>query len=249
MNPEPENDSFTEPGAANLRRALGQLPPHEPAPDTWARIEAQLAADASLPRLVAELPTHEPEADLWASIAGRLDAAKAAEAAALPRALGPPAAASRYASWLAPRRARRALALAASLVLLIMAGAGWWQYRPAAPDTLASVAPACPRETLTVSEETVEAALPATLPALPPDALESQGLAFIKKGCSRQPAVCGSAEFQSLNTQLTELQAQQQELQQASRRFGSSPELTREQARLVNLQAAVTRQLVNLLIT
>lgn len=249
MNPEPENESFTEPGAANLRRALGQLPPHEPAPDTWARIEAQLAADAALPRLVAELPTHEPEADLWASIAGRLDAANAAEAAAPPRTLGPSAAASRYAGWLASRRARRALALAASLVLLIMAGAGWWQHRPAAPATLASMAPAGPRETLTVSEETMEVVLPITLPALPPDALETQGLAFIQKGCSRQPAVCSSAEFQSLNTQLTELQAQQQELQQASRRFGSSPELAREQARLVNLQAAVTRQLVNLLIS
>ena len=88
-----------------------------------------------------------------------------------------------------------------------------------------------------------------SLVTLPPDALETQGLAFIQKGCSRQPAVCSSAEFQSLNTQLTELQAQQQELQQASRRFGSSPELAREQARLVNLQAAVTRQLVNLLIS
>lgn len=247
MNSEPENDSFTEPGAASLRRALGQLPPHEPAPDTWARIEAQLAADAALPRLVAELPTHEPEADLWASIAGRLDAA---EATTQPRTLGlPPAAASRYAGWLAPRSARRALALAASLVLLVLAGAGWWHHRPAAPATLARVAPTSPHETLTVSEENVEATLPATLPAPPPDALESQGLAFIQKGCSRQPAVCGSAEFQSLNTQLTELQAQQQELQQASRRFGSSPELAREQARLVNLQAAVTRQLVNLLIT
>jgi len=246
MNPEPENDSFTEPGAANLRRALGQLPPHEPAPDTWACIEAQLAADAALPRLVAELPAHEPEADLWVSIAGRLDAA---EVAALPRTLGPPAAASRYAGWLASRRARHALALAASLVLLVLAGAGWWQYRPAAPAAIATVAPAGPRETLTVHEETLSAALPAALPAPPPDALESQGLAFIKKGCSRLPAVCNSAEFQSLNTQLTELQTQQQELRQASQRFGNSPELTREQARLVNLQAAVTRQLVNLLIS
>lgn len=244
MNPKPENDSLTEPGADNLRRALGQLPPHEPAPDTWARIAAQLAADAALPRLVAELPAHEPEHDLWASIAGRLDAAEAAP----PRTLGP-LAARRYAGWLAPRAARRALALAASLVLLVLAGAGWWQHRPAAPAALASMAPAGPRETLTVHEETMSAALPAALPAPPPDVLESQGLAFIKKGCSRQPAVCNSAEFQSLNTQLTELQTQQQVLRQASQRFGNSPELTREQARLVNLQAAVTRQLVNLLIS
>lgn len=248
MNSEPENDPFAEPGAANLRRALGQLPPHEPAPGTWARIEAQLAADEALPRLVAALPTHEPADELWDRLASRLDAAEAATAQR--RTLGPLASPGRYASWLTSSTGRRTLALAASLVLLMLAGAGWWQHRSATPAAITRIVPAAgPRETLTVREETVDAALPGALPALPTDALETQGLAFIQKGCSRQPAVCSSAEFRSLNTQLAELQAQQQELQQATRRFGSSPELAREQARLVNLQAAVTRQLINLLIS
>lgn len=247
MNSAPENIPSPKPGAEHLRRALGQLPAHEPDPATWARIEAQLAADAALPRLVAELPAHEPDDDLWASLASHLDAATAQR-----RALEPAAAPSRYAHRLAGSPAsRRVLALAASLVLLVLAGAGWWQlHRTVAPTATAHVAPAAgPHETLTISEETVEAALPGALPALPPDALETQGLAFIRKGCARQPSVCNSSEFQNLHTQLAELQAQQQELQQASRRFGSSPELAREQARLVNLQASVTRQLINLLIS
>lgn len=159
---------------------------------------------------------------------------------------GTPAAPARYAGWLGPARRRRVLALAASLVLLVLAGGSWWQAHRASPGAIARVAPAAgPRETVTVSEEIVEI----TLPALPPDALEGQGLAFIKKGCTRQPAVCNSTEFQSLNSQLAELRAQQQALHQAARRFGSSPELAREQARLVNLQASVTRQLINLLIS
>lgn len=244
MNPTPDHTSPTEPGAEHLRRAIGQLPAHEPAAGTWARIETQLAADAALPRLVAELPTHEPDDALWASIAGRL---AVAEAEAPRPMLSPQPAAPRYAGWLAAPAGRRALALAASLLLLVLAGGGWWQLRRATAPSVArgTAPPAGPRETFTVSEETVVA----PLPALSADALERQGLAFIRKGCSRQPAVCSSSEFRRLNAQLTELQTQAQELRQAARRFGTSPELARAQTRLVNLQAAVERQLINLLIS
>lgn len=214
------------PGEPNLRRALQTLPTHEPDADTWAHIEAQLPADDALAHALATLPTHEPEADLWDAIATRLPTA-APQAPPVGRPMWP------------ARPKYRALALAASLLLLL--GVGWWQLRPAVP------ARAVARETLTFSEEAGE--LPTLVPGAATDPLEAQGLSFIDSHCSLQPAVCQSGEFRSLRTQLRELESQEAQLHRDARRFGSSPELRREQARLVALKAAFTRQLVHLLIS
>lgn len=225
-----------EAGGANLRRAIGQLPPHEPDPATWPRVAAQLAADEALARALPALPPHEPDDALWATIATRLDAGALPRPATEP---APPAVVrTLQPAWLA-RPARRAMALAASILLL--AGIFWWQQRPAASG---------PRETVAFSEE-VAALEPLVSPALTlgADPLARQGLAFIDAQCTSQPATCGSDEFRSLRGQLAELEAQQVQLQRAARRFGESPELRREQARLITLQASITRELVQLLIS
>ncbi|HEX8325934.1 MAG TPA: hypothetical protein VF629_00230 [Hymenobacter sp.] len=221
-----------EPGGPNLRRALNNLPAHEPAPATWSRIEAQLAVDAALARAIPALPAHEPDDALWAAVAARLDTAETAAAPATGRVT--PAVVVRP-LWPA-QAVRRALAVAASLLLVLGV---WWQLRPA------TSAPTVAHETVTFSEE--EGPLP--LPAPVADPLERQGLSFIEAHCSSQPVVCQSGEFRTLRTQLQELETQEAQLRRDARRFGSSPQLLREQARLVTLKASVTRELVQLLIS
>jgi hypothetical protein len=218
-----------ETGGDNLRRALATLPAHEPDPDTWGRLAAQLTADAALARALPSLPTHAPDEELWATIAARLDTAAAAPGPA------PILPAVRRRLWPA-RTVRQVLALAASLLLVLGIG---WQLLPRAPK------PAVAHETVTFSEE----AGALSLPSVVADPLEQQGLSFIDSRCSTQPAVCQSGEFRTLRTQLQELETQQAQLQQAARRFGPSPEVLREQARLVTLKAAFTRQLVQLLLS
>lgn len=232
-----------EAGRPNLDRALAALPPHEPAAATWPRIAAQLDAEAALARAVPALPVHEPDDALWAAIAARLDAAPAAvsapaavaSAALAPAPAAPPAVVR--ALWPARPVLRRALALAASVALLIGLG-WWWRLAPAAG----------PRETLSVSEETVtEPTFYAAAPGS--SALDEQGRAFIDAKCSALPGVCQSGEFRALRTQLTELEAEEQRLHQAARRFGESPALRQQQGQLTSLKAAITRELVQLLIS
>jgi hypothetical protein len=214
----------------NLRRALATLPAHEPDAATWARIEAQLAADADLGRAIPALPLHEPDEELWGNIVAGL----AAPAVIAPTDLPTTTPVVRR-LWPA-RNVRRALALAASMLLIL---GGWWQLHPR------SSGPVAAQQTLTFSEE--EAALPRPAPAT--DLLEQQGRLFIDAHCSSRPAVCESGEFRTLRTQLQELETQEDRLRQDARRFGTSPELLREQARLITLKASVTRELVQLLIS
>ncbi|MGI4887211.1 MAG: hypothetical protein ACRYFR_19825 [Janthinobacterium lividum] len=223
-----------EDGHLPLRRALAALPAHAPDPATWPRIEAQLTADEALARAVPMLPRHAPDAALWEAIATRLAAGP--PVGAEPVAVGPPAAVRPL--W-PVRTGRWVLAVAASVLLVL----GVW--RPQRPATGPPPAVAL-HETVSFSEEP-GAPLPASAPG--PDPLERQGLAFIDAHCSSLPAVCQSGEFRSLRAQLTELATQQVQLRRDARRFGASPELRREQARLVTLQAAITRELVQLLIS
>jgi hypothetical protein len=243
----PTTPDMPESGTPNLRRAVAALLPHEPDAATWPRLAAQLAADEALARAIPALPAHEPADDLWASITACLDtgeiAVPEADAASVPavlRTLPPPG----RPAWLS-RPARRALALAASVLLLL---GGWWGLRPAT----APVATAL-HETVAYSEEVAPVASePRALTAVPfaaPDPLEQQGRAFIDAHCSSLPTVCQSGEFRSLRTQLTELEGEEARLRLDARRFGASPELLREQTQLINLKAAVTRELVQLLIS
>jgi hypothetical protein len=228
MSPTPEPP---ETGGPNLLRALANLPAHEPDDATWAHIENQLAADTALGRAIPALPTHEPDEALWTTLVARLDAA---DVATTP--MNAPAAPVVVRRLWPARAVRSTLALAASVLLVLGI---WWQVRPSASG------PVVAQETLTFSEE--ETALPLAAPAT--DLLDRQGLSFIDAHCSSQPTVCQSGEFRTLRTQLQELEAQEAQLRQDARRFGTSPELLREQTRLITLKASVTRELVQLLIS
>ncbi len=245
MSQPPDNSAIPEAGAANLRRAIGQLPAHAPDEQLWNSVAAQLATDEALARVVPALPAHEPDELLWNRIAARLDAAEPLAAAEPIKVARPAPAVGRtlQPGWRL-RPARRAWALAAS-VLLVLGMSLWWGQRPG------QSAASGPRETVAYSEEA--AAEPGSfaepLPAPAFDPLAQQGLAFIDAHCGSRPVLCGSGEFRSLRAQLTEIEAQQAQLRRDARRFGESPELRREQARLITLQARLTRELVHLLIT
>jgi len=226
-----QTPDLPETDGPNLRRALANLPAYEPSEATWTRIEAQLAADAALGRTILELPLHMPDEELWGNIVAELDAPSV-----VPEPANLPAPAPVVRRLWPARAVRRALAVAASLLLLV---GGWWQLHPRA------AGPVVAQQTLTFSEE--EAALPVPAPA--PDLLEQQGRLFIEAHCSSRPVVCQSGEFRTLHTQLQELETQEAQLRQDARRFGTSPELLREQARLITLKASVTRELVQLLIS
>ncbi|KAA9346777.1 hypothetical protein [Larkinella humicola] len=57
----------------NWTKALQQLPEHEPRPDLWDRIDADLRADATIDRALDDLPVFDPKADAWEQIAGQLE--------------------------------------------------------------------------------------------------------------------------------------------------------------------------------
>ncbi|RCR67324.1 hypothetical protein [Larkinella punicea] len=57
----------------NWTKALQQLPEHEPRPDLWDRIDADLRADATIDRALDDLPVFDPKADVWEQIAGQLE--------------------------------------------------------------------------------------------------------------------------------------------------------------------------------
>ncbi|WP_019948690.1 hypothetical protein [Hymenobacter aerophilus] len=238
MNLEP--DLPEETGRANLRRALANLPLHEPDPATWATITGQLEAAEPAPSRLLQLPTHEPDAGTWDAIVARLDATAPAARVAETT----PAAPVVRALW--PARLSWAAGLAAAVLLLL----GVWSLWPAplarsAGPTLASA----PHETISYGEEV--ATLPAAPASLAPsaDPLGQEGEAFIDAHCTSLPTVCESGEFQVLRAQLADVTAQQQRLAQDAQRFGASPALVREQGQLTVLHATLTRELVQLLIS
>ncbi|GAB2957316.1 hypothetical protein GCM10027048_24780 [Hymenobacter coalescens] len=250
-----------EPGQHNLRRALHELPPHEPDESLWTRISAQLATETAVAQALPQLPPHEPDDDLWAVIVGRLDAEPltplavaeasplmraAAEAPTEPaRTLAPPAAV--YRLW--PARTWQLAAAAAAAVLVVTLV--WWQ-RPARPAPTVAAVPTA-QETVSYSEEVLPAPAAAAQPGFTAsgafDPLQTQGVAFIDAHCTSLPTVCQSAEFQELRTQLSELEAEELRLQQDARRFGKTPELEQHQVRVTTMKATVTRELIQLLIS
>jgi len=209
-----------ESGEPNLRRALRELPTHEPAADTWDAIATQLADEQALIRPLPQLPSHEPDAATWDIVASRLDQLAA------PRPLWQPRPRRRWAV---------SLSLAASLVLLLAAGLAWWG-RPAQPAPVAVAAPALP-------------ALPALPPPLAAEPLEAEGEAFIDAHCSSLPQVCQSGEFRQLRAQLTALQQQEQHLRTQAQRRGATPQLVQQQVQVTIRKATMTRELIQLLIS
>ena len=239
MSQTPE---LPEQGHQNLRRALNELPSHEPAPATWARIEAQLAVDQAIHRILPHLPTHTPNDALWAAIAGRLDDELPTETTSSE----PVTPAVVRTMWPAARPLRLVAGIAAAILVCVLV---WWQRPAADAPSVVYQETSAPRETITYSEETVEAPT-ASLPIQPAtDPLAQEGVAFIDAHCTSLPTVCQSGEFKELRTQLTELETEEMRLQQAAQRFGATPELVRNQVRVTTLKASVTRELIQLLIS
>jgi hypothetical protein len=223
-------------GRIHLHKAIASLPTHEPDAHTWAHIEQQLDFAAALGQVRHELPEHEPDELVWDGILARLEQPETAAAAPLVptpvvRRMWPTA------------RALRVGALAASWLLVLLA----WRYWPGATPI-----PIATTERVSYSVETIPTALASSEEPLPlPDdeAAEHEGLAFINAQCTKMPAGCQSPEFQSLQQQMAELDAEEKRLQQEVQRFGSNPELVRYQTRVTVLKATVTKELIQLLIT
>lgn len=235
-----------EQGRQHLRRALQQLPTHEPIPATWARIQARLTADDTVARAVSYLPTHEPDDDLWQAIASRLEEPADAKSSG-PELLPAPKVSPIRRLW--PTASWQLVAGIAAAVLVLVGM--WWQQserRPTA-DVAQTPAATAPRETIVYSEEVVPA--PVASPAAPAtfDPLGEQGVSFIDAHCSSLPTVCQSDEFRQLRTQLSELETEEQGLRHDVRRFGATPELLQHQVQITTLKATVTRELVQLLIS
>ncbi|MDO7876185.1 hypothetical protein Q5H93_15680 [Hymenobacter sp. ASUV-10] len=216
-----------EAGRPHLQRALAQLPLHEPDATLWPRITRQLDAEAAPAQALPPLPLHEPDDDLWLRIAAQLDAETA-----LPTPAPAPI----------TRRLWPAYRVAAGLAAAVLLVFAIWQVKPA-PTTL--------RDTISYHQEVVPApaeAFPAP-PAPAADPLAQQSRRFIDAQCSALPAVCQSADFQHLRAQLTELDAEEQRLQQAIHRLGPSPDMLRHQVQVATLKATLTRDLIQLLIS
>ncbi|MBW3130697.1 hypothetical protein [Hymenobacter profundi] len=218
-----------EAGREHLRRAIADLPSHEPEVATWLRVVAQLDAEQAIAQAIPNLPAHEPDVALWNAIAGRLDEAEA-PAAVVFRPMWPTAV------W------RRVASIAAVILLLL----GMWWLRPAALDKQVAAAP---HETITFSEEEVAAPVATVRLASPADPLAQEGKAFIDAHCTSLPTVCQSDEFQELRTQLSEVEKQERRLRLDAQRFGASPAVVRQQVQLTTLRAEITRELVQLLIS
>jgi hypothetical protein len=225
MNSLPTSEA--EAGRPHLLRALGELPASEPTDAAWAAITSQLDTDQAISSALPQLPTYEPADDTWLHVAARLDR------------LAPPVARRQ------PRQQHAwawQLGLAASVLLVLVAGLVAWFGRPASAPVARVPAPPIAAPV---------AAAPA-LPALPPapgtEPLDMEGEAFIDAHCSSLPQVCQSGEFRQLRAQLTDLQQQEQRLRTQTQR-GASPQLEQQQVQVTIRKATVTRELIHLLIT
>lgn len=206
-----------EGGQQHLARAIRDLPLHEPDLGSWDALAAQLASEQALAQALPHLPSDEPADDTWLHLAHRLDQLTA------PVPLWPPR--QRQRSW--------RLALAASVLLLLVAGLAWLRQPTSTPSP------------------TVAAAPPMAMPALPPlptaEPLEAEGEAFIEAHCTSLPQVCQSGEFQQLQARFTALQRQELLLRTQIQQRGATPQLVRQQVQVTILKARVTRELIHLL--
>ncbi len=173
--------------------ALSTLQEYEPPEAVWMNIDEELGEtgkDKIPAKLLKSLPQYDPPAQVWEGIAKQLDEKTGAKLVRL--------------GW------RRALAVAASLALLLVA---YWQFSKTTaiePDNVA----------ITYSEETVDPLL------LEHDWDEDEEvfqeyLAI----CEAKKFICEQPEFKQLQDELEELTSAKVELTEAVGTYGSDPEL------------------------
>ncbi len=175
-----------------LIEALSTLPEYEPGEAVWEALQ-QRAMDEEFPKNIGKnLAEYEPPDHVWDSIERSLSLEKTSGAR------------------IVPMRWKRALAVAASVALLVVAG--WYFFQPS------------PRQTeqanLTYATETVDDAL------LERDWAEDEGAfdEFIEL-CEAKAYVCEQPEFKSLHSELTELTTAKEELETAIGEVGANAEL------------------------
>jgi hypothetical protein len=199
-----------------------------------------------LQKAIEELPEMEPDAHLWKGIEAQLDFEEA-----LPKALASlPLLEPDQESWanlerhlpakkVAERQAKTIhlfsyLSAAACLVLIMAAGIFFLHSSPARP-------------TLSYSQEIYmeepQVASPKQTGAI------QEALGFIQTSCESQLLVCRTPQFQQLKGQLDELNKEMQLLKQQQTLYGQEPEFIKAQIKLENLQAQITKELIQLIVS
>jgi hypothetical protein len=107
--------------------------------------------------------------------------------------------------------------------------------------------PSADKLTLTYSQEVVEAE-PVWHSIREEESLE-EAITFIQASCAQELAVCHTSQFKELKSQLDELAAEMEKIQQEKALYGQDPELMKAQIKLENLQADITKELIQLILT
>ena len=202
---------------------LNQLPKHDPHPDLWARIEADLVSDEQLARAINDLPTFEPKAHLWYGIlefSPVFLAQNRTEAAMADR---------RHTDTVI-RPLWVGLAAAAVVVLV-----GVWLFLRPGNDESVRV------------EYAVETGQSMPSPDGVPSTADQRAEAFIRQQCAEQTLACQRPEVHELRNQLNDLTAEQERIEQERQTFGDDPRLVRAQVQIENQRADVTKELIALL--
>ncbi len=197
---------------------LKNLPQHDPAPDLWNRIEADLDADALIDSRLPGLPVREPGADLWDRIDSDLSETKV-----IPIGRGN----------IRQLGATRWMAVAAAILVVM---GGWWLW----PDNQTQTGE---RVRVAYSVE-----IAPNLPAEPLEsAADSRAEDFITRQCAEEQLACQKPEIHELRNQLVELKQEQQRIGQEIALFGADPALVRAQVKVENQRAEVTKEIITLL--
>ena len=209
---------------------LPNLPERDPRPDLWDRIAADLDADERIDRALGNLPRREPKADLWAAIEAELNQTEAIPVVAPPVIQRP-----RSSPFIIVRPLWAGLVAAAVVVLVGM----WLLVRP---EVITNERIEYAVEPSTGS--TPSAAEPPITGTSPAD---KRAEAFIARQCAEEQLVCQRPEVHELRTQLAELNAERERIEQEINTFGNDPTLIRAQVKIENQRADVTKELITLL--
>lgn len=205
---------------------LSQLPEHDPHPDLWARIDADLTSDERLARAIADLPTAEPKADLWKRIEEPP-----------PTLTSVSAERHQTESWNAFTVIRPLWAGLAAAAVVVLVGM-WLFLRSEATETT---------RVEYATEINPLIASPADLPGDVPSTADQRAEAFIRQQCAGQTLACQRPEVHELRNQLTDLTAEQKRIERERQTFGDDPRLVRAQVQIENQRADVTKELITLL--
>ncbi|OIN56664.1 hypothetical protein [Arsenicibacter rosenii] len=194
---------------------MNQLPEHDPRPDLWARIEADLIHEDRLDRLLSQLPEHDP-GDVWAQLEMRVQQGESGAAGETP-----------------VRRIGRSVAtrwVAAASLAGLLAGWFWWQNLPK------------PDERITVAWSTETTVTTRQHPDQ--TAADAHFMTFVEQHCRQEVAACSRPEVKELKGRLDDLNDRKVKIEEKLSVFGNDPALVQAQIKIENERAEVAKQLV-----